>query len=113
MPALHMNLLDQRDQGRLDPDEAVVRLQEQFPEAIVLPGDQLSQSAHRAEQNLDQANPANRAVVQKLWWDAQHLGPAYAFYILAGPAAPTDSRLKPHQADFHSEPPIAEEPWHR
>jgi hypothetical protein len=109
MAYLYINLFDHRDQGRLDPDEAVVRLQEQFPEAIVLPGDQLSLSARRAEHNLDPANPANRAVAQKLCWDAQHLGPAYAFYIPAGPAARINGVVKRYQADFHCDAPIAED----
>jgi hypothetical protein len=85
MDYLYVNLFNERDRGRLNPDEAIVRLQQQFPEAIILPGDQLALSARRAEQNLDQANSAQRAVAQKLRWDAQHLGPAYAFYIPAGP----------------------------
>ncbi len=106
MAYLSVNLFDYRDQAQLDPDEAVVRLQEKFPEAIVLPGDQLALSARRAEQNVDQSNSAERAVVQKLRWDAQNLGPAYAFYIPCGPGARIDGVLKRYQADFDSEAPF-------
>src|SRR5437016_5352769 len=103
MSYFYINLFDQRDRGGLKPDEAIVRLQEQFPEAIVLPGDQLASTAHRAEEELDQAKPAEHAVVRKLWWDAQHLGPAYAFYIPAAPEGPIDGVIKRFQADFHSD----------
>lgn len=108
MGYLSINLFDHRDRARIDPDQAVVRLQERFPEAIILPGDQLALSARKAEQKLDQSNAAERAVVQKLWWDAQHLGPAYAFYIPGGPGARIDGVLKRYQADFDSEAPFTE-----
>jgi hypothetical protein len=101
MPYLYINLLNERDRGQLRPDDAMVRLQEHFPEAIVLPGDQLALSAHRAQKNLDRGDPADQAVVQKLWWDAQHLGPAYAFYIPAGSEPRLEGVVKRYQADFH------------
>jgi len=103
MSYIYINLFNQRDRGQLNPDEAVVRLQERFPEANVLPGDQLALSARRAEENLKQTNPANRAVVQKLFWDAQYLGPAYAFRIPPGPAPSIEGVIKRYQADFHSD----------
>jgi hypothetical protein len=108
MPYIYLNLFPQRERGQLDPDEAIVRLQECFPEAIVLPGDQLVLSAHRAEQNLDHTNPANRTVVRKLWWDAQHLGPAYAFHVPAGPGPRIDGIIKRYQADFSGDSPLSE-----
>ena len=108
MAYLCINLFNQRDRGRLDPDEAIVRLQEQFPDAIVLPGDQLALSARRAEHNLDQTNPADRAIIQKLWWDAEHLGPAYAFYIPVGPRSRISGVLKRYQADFVVDTPLTE-----
>ena len=85
-----------------------MRLQEQFAEAIVLPGDQLALSARRAEQKLDATKPADRAVIEKLWWDAEYLGPAYAFYIPAGPGTRIDGVLKRYQADFVGDAPFAE-----
>ena len=38
MSYLYINLYSQRDRANLDPEAAVLRLQKQFPEAIVLPG---------------------------------------------------------------------------
>jgi hypothetical protein len=107
MAYLCINLFNKPDRIPLEPDEAIVRLQEQFPEAIVLPGDQLALSAARAEQNLDQANPSNRAVVQKLRWDAQNLGPAHAFFI-PGPRRRIDGVIKRYQADFDGHAPCDE-----
>jgi hypothetical protein len=92
---------------RLDPDEAIIRLQELFPEAIVLPGDQLALAAQRTEQRLGQSEAANRAVIQKLWWDAQHSGPAYAFYVPPGAEPRIEGVIKRYQADFHSEAPLS------
>jgi hypothetical protein len=109
MAFIYLNLFPHRERGQLNPEDVIVRLQEAFPEAIVLPGDQLALSARRAEQNLDQTNPANRTVVQKLWWDARHLGPAYAFYIPAEPGSRRiDGVIRRYQADFHSDAPLSE-----
>lgn len=105
---LYVNLLHRDGQFQLNPDEAVVRLQEHFPEAIILPGDQLARSAQRAERQLDSANAAHRAVVAKLWWDAQHSGPAYAFFLPAGVEPRVDGVIKRYQADFHSDTPVSE-----
>jgi hypothetical protein len=108
MSYIYINLFSQRDRAQLNPDEVIVRVREHFPEAIVLPGDQLAFSAQRAEKNLDLTNPANRAVVQKLWRDSQQLGPAYAFHIPARPGPRIEGVIKRYQADFHSDAPFPE-----
>jgi len=109
MSYLFINLFSQRERCQLNPDEAILRLQEQFPEAIVLPGDQLTLSARRADRNLVLTNPANRVVVEKLARDAQHLGPAYAFQIPMADAPNIEGVIKRYQADFHCAVPFADE----
>ena len=109
MSYLYLNLFDPRGRGgELNPDEHIARLKRYFQEAIVLPGDQLALSARRAEEKLDRANPADQAVIRKLWWDAQHLGPAYTFQIPAGQNGPIKGVIKRYQADFHSDATISE-----
>jgi hypothetical protein len=103
MSYIYINLSHQGTAAQLNPDEAIIRLQEHFPEAIVLPGDQLALGAQRTEQRLDPNRAADRAVVQKLWWDAQHSGPAYAFYIPAGTEPRIEGVIKRYQSDFQSD----------
>jgi hypothetical protein len=105
---IYVNLLRPGNPWRLDPDDAVVRLQQTFPEAIVLPGDQLVRSAQRADQSVDATNPAQRQVVEKLWWDARHSGPAYAFYLPIGTEERIDGVIKRFRADFYSDRTISE-----
>jgi hypothetical protein len=76
MAYLFLNLYGQRERGHLDPDEAIVRLQEAFPEAIVRPGDQLFLRTRQAEQHLDPADAAQCVVVARLQDEARTLGPA-------------------------------------
>jgi len=103
MSYVYIKLFNSGSHAELNPDKAIIRLQEQFPAAVVLPGDQLAVSAHRAEQHLDQSNPANQAVMKKLWWDVRHAGPAYAFYIPTETGLRIEGVIKRYQADFHSE----------
>jgi hypothetical protein len=108
MPYLYINVFRPGTPWQLNPDEAVIQLQQSFPEALVLPGDQLVRSALRAEQQLDARNPAENSVIEKLWWDAEHSGPAYGFYIPAGAEPRVDGVLKRYQADFVSTGAISE-----
>src|SRR5438445_13793139 len=102
MSYVYINLFNKGVHAEVNPDEAIVRLQEQFPEAVVLPGDQLARSARRAEQ-LDQTNPANQTVVKKRWWDARNAGPAYAFYSPSGTGPRIEGVTKRYQAAVHSD----------
>jgi hypothetical protein len=108
MPYVYLNLFRPGTPWQLDPDAAVIRLQERFPEVIVLPGDQLVRSAQHAERQLDSTESAQKQVIDKLWWDADHSGPAYAFYFPAGTEPRVDGIIKRYQADFVSDTPLSE-----
>jgi hypothetical protein len=106
MSYIFLNLFPQRDRGRLDPDQAIIRLQQHFPDAVLLPGDQLTQNAHMAAKQLDTSNRGNRAVAEKLARDARELGPANAFRIPTADGPPIQGVSRRFQADFHSDAPI-------
>lgn len=86
MSFLELNLFKHPSGAELDPGAVIPRLRAAFPEAEVLPGDQLAAEARRAEAFLAkelQANPNSPArwILESLRRKAQTYGPAYAFRI--------------------------------
>jgi hypothetical protein len=81
-----LDLNESEPRAELDPHQAIKRLQEWFPEATFLPGDQLARSVEHAEALL--AGPTDgtmsgpeRRVVESLRRKAILYGPALAFEI--------------------------------
>jgi hypothetical protein len=81
-----LDLNESEERAELDPHQAIKRLQEWFPEATCLPGDQLTRSVDHAEVLF--AGPpgssmrgAERRVVESLRRKAGLYGPALAFQI--------------------------------
>jgi hypothetical protein len=86
MPYLGLRLYRHPSGAVLDPAAVIQKLQKSFPEATLVPGDQLALRAERAEAFLGnelRANPEGpgRTVVETLRRNAREFGPAYAFEI--------------------------------
>jgi hypothetical protein len=81
-----LDLNESEGRAELDPHQAILRLQDWFPGATVLPGDQLTQSVERAESffgalQSDRMSDPEKRVVESLRRKAHRYGPALAFQI--------------------------------
>jgi hypothetical protein len=86
MSFILLNLHDSERTEELDPDQAIRRLQDWFPGATVLPGDQLARSVEHAESFFggptgNRVGDAEKRVVESLRRKSILYGPALAFQI--------------------------------
>lgn len=86
MAFIILDLNESEGATELDPRQAVSKLQDWFPEAAVLPGDQLARSVEHAEAFFTEelsksvSGPETR-VVESLRRKASRYGPSFAFRI--------------------------------
>jgi hypothetical protein len=98
----------------LDPELVIRALRAYFPEAEVLPGDQLAAEADRAEAFLAdrfRANPEApaRRVVASLRRKAETYGPAYAFRIARPGGSPIRGTARRYDLIFLFDEPLSPE----
>ncbi len=104
MGFLKLNVYEHPSDAVLDPDTVVQRVKEEFPETAVIAGDQLAQSADRAE-----ALGAADHVVDTLRRNAQLYGPAYAFEIPLQGGDLLKGRARRYDVTFLFDEPLPEE----
>jgi hypothetical protein len=97
----------------LDPRQAIQRLQDWFPEAVVLPGDQLARAADQAEVffadqlKSDRDGPESR-VIASLRGKASRYGPALAFRIPVDASRWIDGSARRVDITFQYDDPLPE-----
>jgi hypothetical protein len=101
---LKLNVYGHPSDAVLDPGTVVQRVEEEFPETTVLPGDQLARSAERA-----QALGAADQVVDTLRRNSTLYGPAYAFEIPIREGEVLRGRARRHDVTFLFDKPLPEE----
>src|SRR5207253_570626 len=108
MGFLRLNLYGHPSGAVFDPDMVLQRVQEEFPEAVVLPGDQLTLAAERA-----QAQGAASHVAETLRRNAHSYGPARAFRLPVPAGGTVQGRVRRYDVAFLYDHPLAEELKHR
>ena len=95
----------------LDPHQAIRKLQDWFPEAAVLPGDQLARSVEHAEaffaEELSKVGggPETR-VVESLRRKASRYGPSFAFRIPVDPGKAIQGSARRADITFNYDDPL-------
>jgi hypothetical protein len=97
-----------------DPEKVIQRVRAAFPEATILPGDQLAEETRRAEEALAQQlkdNPDGpaRRVVESLRRKAEAYGPAYAFRMPVLGGAEVKGLARSVNVQFLFDEPLPEE----
>jgi hypothetical protein len=104
MGFLKLNVYGHPLGASLDPDQVIQKVTESFPEARVVPGDQLTLSAERAT-----AEGAADHVVATLRHNAQSYGPAYAFEIPLPDGRSIQGRVRRYDVALLFDEPLPEE----
>jgi hypothetical protein len=118
MGFLELNLFRHPSGAELDPGAVIRKAQRWFPQALLIPGDQLALRAENAEalwaKEL-QADPNGRGriVVDTLWRNAREYGPAYAFRIPLEGAEPVQGVARRYDVIFLFDDPLPTELYNR
>lgn len=108
MPFLELDLYEHPSGEAFKPEEVIQKLRAAFPEATVLPGDQLALRAQRAEAKAHLLSPQSASViVETLWRNARQLGPAYAFEIPTTAGCRVRGNARRYNVTFLSEGPLS------
>jgi hypothetical protein len=109
MAFFDLNLYEHPSGAQFDPDAVIQKVKTCFPEATVLPGDQLALRAQHAERIAAQlGSEGSRIVTDTLWRNAKLYGPAYAFRIPLAQGKHVEGLARRVNVQFLFEEPLSE-----
>jgi hypothetical protein len=108
MGFLRLTVYDHPSDAVFDPDAVLQKVQQEFPETVVLPGEQLTLAAEQA-----QAQEAAGHVVETLRRNARSYGPARAFRVPVPEGASVQGRVRRYDVAFLFDEPLPEALRHR
>jgi hypothetical protein len=101
-----LSLYEHPSGAQFDPNAAIQKVKTWFPDATVLPGDQLALRAQHAEKIADQLGAEGSRIVSTLWRNAKLYGPAYAFRIPLPGGSPIEGLARRVNVQFLFEEPL-------